>query len=486
MILKVNTKEYCMPRILAAAAIVFGICLFVLASGFSQEPPHYTELSFPELANWPQVEPDIFSLSNEAQLMVIEDHELPLVQITILVRTGEILVPRGKEGLAPIVGEALRSGGSTRYGPDALNAILENKAADLSISGDLESMTVGLNLLRQDLEELLPVLADLLINPEFPEDKIALAKKQVLTQIARRNDNQQQVAFREFKRLVYGPQSMYGRLPEVETVQGIERSDVLSFYRQGFAGTNMLIGVVGDVQPNEVKKIMDRTLGKVPAGEATSLEFSPVKTCKDMSQRFIHMPGVNQVSILMGHVGGLRMDEDYAALQVMNFILSQGFSSRLFQNLRTQKGLAYSVYGRYGSNVFYPGIFLAGLKTQSKNMVQAVQALKDEIVALHDHGVSKDEIQRAKEEFLNSLVFRYETPGEILDRQLYYAYRDMPLSSFETLVQEIKKVTAEDVSRAAGEHLHPDRLQMLLVGNKDLVQDQLAKFPDMEMVELGM
>jgi zinc protease len=188
----------------------------------------------------------------------------------------------------------------------------------------------------------------------------------------------------------------------------------------------------------------------------------------------------------MGHVGGLRMDEDYAALQVMNFILSQGFSSRLFQNLRTQKGLAYSVYGRYGSNVFYPGIFLAGLKTQSKNMVQAVQALKDEIVALHDHGVSKDEIQRAKEEFLNSLVFRYETPGEILDRQLYYAYRDMPLSSFETLVQEIKKVTAEDVSRAAGEHLHPDRLQMLLVGNKDLVQDQLAKFPDMEMVELGM
>ncbi len=474
-----------MPRILAAAAIVLGICLFGLASGFSQEPPHYTELSFPELANWPQVEPDIFSLSNKSELMVIEDHELPLVQITILVRTGEILVPRGKEGLASIVGEALRSGGSKGYGPDELNAILENKAADLSVSGDLESMTVSLNILRRDLEELLPILTDLLLHPRFPKDKIALAKKQVVSQIARRNDNQQQVAFREFKRMIYGPESMYGRLPEKETVKGIERSDVLAFYRKGFTGANMLIGVVGDVQPDEVLKIVDRTLGRIPSGKAISLEFPPVTSCKDTRQKFIHMPGVNQVSILMGHVGGLRNDEDYAALQVMNFILSQGFSSRLFQNLRTKKGLAYSVYGRYGSNVFYPGIFLAGLKTQSKNMVQAVQGLKDEIVALHDHGVSKEEVRRAKEEFLNSLVFRYETPGEILDRQLHYAYRNMPLDSFEALVQEIKKVTAADVSRAAAEHLHPDRLQMLMVGNKDLVQDQLAKFPDMEVVELG-
>jgi zinc protease len=475
-----------MSRILAAVAIVFGICFLGLSSGLSQEPPHYTELSFPELANWPQVEPDIFSLSNKAQLMVIEDHELPLVQITILVRTGEIHVQRGKEGLAPIVGKALRSGGSKEYGPDELNVILENKAAELSVSEDLESMTVSLNILGRDLEELLPVLTDLLINPEFPKDKIALAKKQVMSQIARRNDNQQQVAFREFKRMIYGPESVYGRLPEKETVQGIERSDVLAFYRQGFTGTNMLIGVVGDVHPDEVQKIMDRTLGKIPSGEAVNLEFPPVTSCKDTRQKFIHMSGVNQVSILMGHVGGLRKDEDYAALQVMNFILSQGFSSRLFQNLRTKKGLAYSVYGRYGSKVFYPGIFLAGLKTQSKNMVRAVQALRDEIVALHDHGVSQEEVRRAKEEFLNSLVFHYETPGEILDRQLYYAYRNMPLDSFETLVQEIKKVTAVDVSRAAAEHLHPDRLQVLLVGNKDLVQDQLAKFPDMEVVELGM
>ncbi|MFP4035565.1 MAG: M16 family metallopeptidase, partial [Desulfovermiculus sp.] len=193
----------------------------------------------------------------------------------------------------------------------------------------------------------------------------------------------------------------------------------------------------------------------------------------------------NQISILMGHEGGLRRDEDYAALQVMNSILSQGFSSRLFQRLRTRKGLAYSVYGDYGSKAFYPGVFLAGLKTKSANLVRAVKALKNEIRALHNEGVSKEELERAREEFLNSLVFRYETPREILDRHLYYAYRDMPQDSFEQLVKEIKKVEVNDVNRAAAKHLHPDRLQLLMVGNKKMVQDALAEFPDIEIVEPG-
>jgi zinc protease len=202
-------------------------------------------------------------------------------------------------------------------------------------------------------------------------------------------------------------------------------------------------------------------------------------------QRFIHMPGVNQVSILMGHTGGLRQSKDYAALQVMNAVLSQGFSSRLFQNLRSRMGLAYSVYGRYGSKYFYPGVFLAGLKTQSANMVRATKALKKELVSLHRDGITEEELQRAKEEFLNSLVFRYETPKDILDRQLYYAYRDMPADSFEQLVDQIRDVRVKDVNRAAARHLHPDRMQMLMVGNRDMVQDQLSEFAKMTVVELG-
>ncbi|MBS3780566.1 MAG: insulinase family protein, partial [Desulfovermiculus sp.] len=429
-------------------------------------------------------EPQTFSLPNKARLVVVEDHELPLVQIKVIFRTGEVLEPQGQEGLGQIVGEALRSGGSEAYNPEELNSLLENKAADLSVSVDFESVQVNLNILRDDLQSLLPVLSDLLAHPRFPKDKIALAKKQVLTQIARRNDNQQEVAFREFKRLVYGPESVYGRLPQVETVHRIGRKDVLRFYRKGFTGANMLIGVVGDVQADKIKDLMTETLGSIPAGDRTELDFPPVEAPKDVQQRFIDMSGVNQVSILMGHVGGLRQDKDYAVLQVMNSILSQGFSSRLFQTLRTRMGLAYSVYGRYGSKAFYPGVFLAGLKTKNANLVRAAEALKKEIVTLHEEGVSTEEVKRAKEEFLNSLVFRYETPSEILERQLYYAYRDMPLDSFEKLVRDIKEVQVGDVNRVAAKHLHPDRLLMLMVGNRDLLQEQLAEFPDMEVVDL--
>lgn len=474
-----------MHHIVKSLCCALGACLLLAASSaWSQDPPHYTQLTFPELSDWPHVEPQTFFLPCKAQLLVLEDHELPLVRVTIEVRTGEVLVPRGLEGLVPVMGEALRSGGSKSYGPDELNTVLENKAADLTVSGDFDSTRVTLNVLRQDLESLLEVLGDLLAHPRFPQDKIALAQKQVLTNIARRNDNQQQVAFREFKRMIYGPGSVYGRLPQVKSVQHIDRHDVLSFYEQGFTGANMFIGVVGDVQPEKVKNLMTKYLGSIPTGEQTDLHFPPVKTHEAKKQKFIHMSGVNQVSILMGHKGGLRQDEDYAALQIMNSILSQGFSSRLFQNLRTRMGLAYSVYGRYGSNVFYPGIFLAGLKTKSSNLVRAAQALEKQILALHKEGVTKEEVQRAKEEFLNSLVFRYETPQEILDRQVYYAYRDMPEDSFERLVREVKDVQVQDVNRVAAEHLHPDRLQMLMVGNRDMVQEQLAEFPDMEVVEL--
>lgn len=474
-----------MHHIVKKLCCALGACLLLAASSaWSQEPPHYTQLTFPELSDWPHVEPQTFFLPYKAKLLVLEDHELPLVRVTIEVRTGEVLVPRGLEGLVPVMGEALRSGGSKSYGPDELNTVLENKAADLTVSGNFDSTRVTLSVLRQDLESLLEVLGDLLAHPRFPKDKIALAQKQVLTDIARRNDNQQQVAFREFKRMIYGPESVYGRLPQVKSVQQIDRDDVLSFYEQGFTGANMLIGVVGDVQPEKVKDLMTKYLGSIPAGKQTDLHFPALKTPQTRKQKFIHMSGVNQVSILMGHKGGLRRDEDYAALQIMNSILSQGFSSRLFQNLRTRMGLAYSVYGRYGSNVFYPGIFLAGLKTKSSNLVRAAKALEKQIMDLHKEGVTKEEVQRAKEEFLNSLVFRYETPQEILDRQVHYAYRDMPEDSFERLVREVKDVQVQDVNRVAAEHLHPDRLQMLVVGNRDMVQEQLAEFPDMEVVEL--
>lgn len=474
-----------MSRKVKVLGMVFGLCFLMVGWGWTKGPPHYTQLTFPELSDWPHLEPQTFSLPNKARLLVVEDHELPLVQIKVIFRAGEVLVPHGQEGLGQIVGEALRSGGSEAYNPGELNRLLENKAADLSVSVDFESIQVSLNILRDDLQSLLPVLSDLLAHPRFPKDKIALAKKQVLTQIARRNDNQQEVAFREFKRLVYGPESVYGRLPQVETVQRIGREDVLHFYRQGFTGANMLIGVVGDVQPDKIKDLMTETLGALPAGDRTELDFPAVKGSEHPQHTLIDMPGVNQVSIIMGHVGGLRQDKDYAALQIMNSILSQGFSSRLFQNLRTRMGLAYSVYGRYGSKAFYPGVFLAGLKTKNANLVRAVQALKKEIVTLHEKGVSPEEVKRAKEEFLNSLVFRYETPSEILERQLYYAYRDMPLDSFEKLVRDIKKVQAGDVNRAAAKHLHPDRLQMLMVGNRDLLQEQLAEFPDIKVVDPG-
>ena len=474
-------RSFVMVAMCRLCCAVWALVLVMSASVWAEDPAHYTQLSFQDLPDWEALEPQRFSLDNGAQLLVLENHELPLVQIRILLRTGEVMVPKGKEGLGEVFAQAMRSGGCASYPGNALNTLLEQRAARLSVSVNFASTEIRLNFLRQDLQELLAMLGDFLANPLFPEDKIFLAKKHALTRIARRNDDQQAVTFREFKRMVYGPESVYGRLPQVETVQGITREDLVIFHERSFGSANMLLGVVGDVQAKKVKDLVRGILAPLPTAERMELTFPPVKGASSAHTLFLDMPDVNQVSILMGHLGGRRQSPDYPALQVMNAILSQGFSSRLFENLRTRKGLAYSVYGQFGSKALYPGVFLAGLKTKSSNLARATKALRAELVRLQEEGVTEEEVQRAKQEFLNSLVFRYDTPREILSRHMYYAYRDMPADSFDRLIRKVKNVQTTEISRAAREHIQPDNMQVLMVGNQDQVREDLEAFEGIQV-----
>lgn len=463
------------------------ICVLVLfVASLSQAQQRYDELNYPELNQFNRPDVETFTLNNGIKFFLVEDKELPLIDVSVMVRTGGVLVPNEKAGLASITGTVIRSGGTESYPADSLNALLENKAASMETGIGFTSGNAGMNVLKEDFDELLPVFIDLLTNPALPEDKIELAKTQTKSGISRRNDNPQQIGFREFDRVIYGKNSVYGRNTEYETVNSITREDVVNFHKKHFVGKNMTIGIVGDFNTESMKKKLQNAFSSFPAGSATDLQFPEVDYSYKSSINLIDKPDVNQSFVLLGHIGGLRDNPDYAEVQVMNNVLSGGFSGRLFQVVRTDMGLAYSVFGQYEMNTFYPGSFYAGVMTKSSTTAEAIDAIIQEIERLQNEPISKEELQDTKDQFLNSLVFRYDSYEKVLNQRLSYEYRGLSPEAFDKYVEEVKATTVEDVQRVAKEYLRPDNLEILVVGNKDGIGDQLQKYGEVNEIDISI
>ncbi len=460
-------------------------CLFLfLLAGLSVAQKKYDELTYPELNKFQQPDVVTFTLDNGIKFYLVEDRELPLIDLSVIVRTGGVDVPAGKAGLASITGTVIRSGGSENYPSDSLNALLENRAASMETGIGFTSGRASMNVLKEDFDRLLPVFIDLITNPAFPGDKIELAKTQTKSNISRRNDNAQQIGIREFDRLIYGAGTVYGRNTEFETINNISREDLVDFHRQSFAGQNMIIGVVGDFESAEMKKNLRKAFGSIPAGTANELEFPEIDYSYNSTINFINKPDVNQSFVLLGHIGGLRDNPDYPQLQVMNQVLSGGFSGRLMQVVRTEMGLAYAVFGQYEMNSFYKGTFYAGVMTKSSTTAEAIDAITREIRRLQEEPVSQEQLEDTKAQMLNSLVFRYDSYEDVLNQRMSYEYRGLSPDAFDHYVEGVKATTVEDIQRVASEYLRPDKLEILVVGNKEEIGDQLQKYGEVNTVDI--
>lgn len=476
-----STIKYIECNMMRLGSILL-LLLFVTSLTHAQQ--RYDELTFPDINEFTQPEVETFTLDNGIRFFLVEDTELPLIDMTVLIRAGGVLVPNEKAGLASITGTVLRSGGSENYPSDSLNTLLENKAASMETSIGFTSGRASMNVLKEDFDELLPVFIDLLTNPAFPEEKIELAKTQVKSAISRRNDNPQQVASREFERLIFGKNSVYGRNTEYETVNNITREDIVNFHSDHFNGQNMMIGLVGDFDSEEMKDKLREAFSSIPAGSPTDLDFPEVNYSYGSSINFIDKPDVNQSVVLLGHIGGFRENPDYAELQVMNEVLSGGFSGRLFQVVRTEMGLAYSVFGQYQMNTFYPGTFFAGVMTKSSTTSEAIDAIIGEIERLQNEPITQDELEDTKAQFLNSLVFRFDSYEKVLGQRLSNEYRGLSPDAFDEYVEDVRNTTIEDVQRVAREYLRPDQMEILVVGNADEIGDQLQKYGDINEIDI--
>ncbi|MCP2620157.1 insulinase family protein [Candidatus Aminicenantes bacterium AC-334-K16] len=414
----------------------------------------------------PQVEE--IQLSNGLRVFLVEDHDFPTIEMRALIRTGSVFEPEDKLGLAAVTGEVLRTGGTKNLSGDEIDQVLEKLAASIETSIGQTSGYIYVSLMKDDLEKVLPILADILMNPAFSEEKIQLAKIKQKSYIARRNDDVGQITRREFAKLIYGSKSPYARHPEYATIESITREDIVNFYQKYFSPNNMILAVVGDFSLSHMKAQLEKTLGQWSAKKVKVGSFPAVKYNYVFRVNLIEKPDVNQSNIMLGHIGGLMNNPDYPALIIMNSILSL---ERMFKKIRTDEGLAYSVWGRYGARYVVPGIFSCGAQTKSESTVYAIKLMLRELKRITEEEVTDEELQRAKDQYLNGFVFNFDSKTKILSRILTYAYFGYPLDFMERLKKQVERVTKKDVLRVARKYLKPDKVQILVVGNpKDFDQ----------------
>jgi len=390
------------------------------------------------------------------------------------IRVGSIYEPADKIGLAAIAGTVMRTGGTITKTGDELDEQLESIAGSVETGIGLNSGYASMSVLKKDIDTGLAILADVLMNPAFREDKIMLAKVQHRSAIARRNDQVSQIAGREYNKLIYGPQSVYARHAEYATIDNINRDDLVAFHKKFYHPNNMMLGIWGDFNTQQmIKKIQKAFKGWKKAD--MKLSTAPqVKYDFRQTVNVIRKDDVNQTNIYLGHIGGLMNDPDYFALIAMNKILGGSFTSRLFRNVRSRMGLAYSVFGNYSANFDYPGVFYVGCQTKSESTVQAIRAMIEEVKKMTESEVTDEELAIAKESYLNSFVFNFDTKGEIVRRLMTYEYFGYPADFLQKTKENIEKVTKADVLRVAHKHLKPEKLQFLAVGRPQDFDEPLS------------
>ena len=441
-------------------------------------PQHYDELEFPALRAVEIPDYERYELPNGLVVYLMEDHELPLVSGSATFRTGSRFEPADKVGLASITGDAMRLGGTQTLSPDDLNQELEQRAASIETGIDSDSGSASFNALTEDLDEVFAIFADVVQQPAFAQDRIDLLKRQYMGSIARRNDDPDNITSREFRKLVYGANSPYARTAEYATLNAITRQDVLEFYQASVRPDRTILGIVGDFDREQMKRLIAERFGRWQAtGSPLNVaELPPVEQAQTGVFK-VEQPQLTQSYIQLGHLGGQLNYPDHAALAVMNEVLN-GFSGRLFNQVRSRQGLAYVVYAFWSPRYDYPGMFIGGGQTRSEATVPFIQSVKAEINQIRTEPVSDDELARAKDSVLNSFVFNFQSPDQALSRLIRYEYYDYPPDFIFQFQEGVKAATAEAVLAAAQARLQPDDLVILVVGSEEDIQPALTSLPN--------
>jgi zinc protease len=402
-------------------------------------------------------------LPNGMTVWMLEDHELPLVNLTAYVKVGDIYDPDGKTGLAGITGTTIRSGGTRELTPEQLDSELEFMASKIEAGIGPDSGAVSMATLTKNFDRTLTLFSQVLMAPAFREDRVKLAVNKTLEAIRRENDDPKEVADRELRKALYAGHPL-GQYPTTASVSRISRDDLVAFYRKYFHPNNVILAVSGDFRKEELLARLTALFGP---WKKETVEFPVVgKPSPTVPPEILYVrKEVSQTVIRMGEPGIDKNNPDLYALRVMDYILGGGFTSRLTQEIRSNQGLAYNVESRFDIGRRFNGTFIAETETKSASTVKAITLMHDIIAGMTAAPVSDQELALAKDSIINSFMFGFTRPDVVVNQQARMEFYDYPAGYLDNYRANISKVDKEDVLRVARKYLHPDAMVLTVVGN---------------------
>ncbi|MEO7823179.1 MAG: pitrilysin family protein [Gemmatimonadaceae bacterium] len=416
-------------------------------------------------------------LTNGLDVLIVEHHELPVVTVNLVVKSGSAADPADRAGLATAVANLLDEGTTTRSALQ-ISEQLAAIGAQLSASTGWDASTITLTTLTRHADVALGVFSDVLLNPAFADTEVSRFRASRLTALAQRRDDATAISGVVYPAILYGPSHPYGRPAQGDdaSTRALTTADVRAFYATRYLPNNSTLIVVGDVRPDEIVPKLELALRGWKAGVAPVVRMDP-PVARDKSVIYlVDRPGAAQSVINIGHVGVARSSPDYFPLLVLNHILGGQFMSRVNLNLRENKGYTYgartSFDYRHGPGPFAAtaGVQTAVTKESISEFLRELRGIRGEIP------VTADELANAKRGLTLGFPRTFETPAQIAGRLGDVALYGLPADYFDNYVASIERVTLGDITRVATVAIDPARLVILVVGDRKMIEPGLRAF----------
>lgn len=448
----------------ALAALITVPALLVAASAADDLPNHPRNIVYDELVFEPPA-PEQFrhELTDGTPVYMAVSDEFPLVTITFSFKGGQYMEPEGLAGLAATTGAMMRQGGTETLAPKEFDEEVDFLAANVFASVGTTTSIATINTLTANLDRAFDLFLDMVRNPGLDESRLEVLRGQQLEAIQTRNDNGQQIAFRELGYLMWGHDHFESRQPTKASLEAITPEAMRQFHARVFHPGNLMIAVTGDFEPEAMLAMLEEKLAGWPEGP-TAPEI-PAPQHETPPGVYYYEKDQNQVQVLIGHRGITRDDPDAIDVEVMNQILGgSGFTSRITNRVRTQEGLAYTAGSVFSNRVEYPGFFVSYFFTKTPTTALATRLVFDELAAIQKETVSDAELETIKNSLIETFPRNFESKSAMMNLFISDERTGRDPDYWQTYRDRVRAVTPDDVQRAANEHLRPDDAVILVVG----------------------
>lgn len=424
--------------------------------------------------------PKSFKLSNGLTVYVLEDHRLPTVRFRLLMRAGNLFEP--KPDVAEITASMLTEGTQSRTFLQ-LAQETEDIGASMDATAGTDTATLSVSGLSETTDKLISLMADVLLHPAFPVDRLDRIKFQQTSQYAQRRSNPAMLAADLAAKVYYGGTPYAHASPKPAEIAAVTREDLAAFHTAYYRPNGALLGVSGNVDFRQLKSRLEEALAEwKPGSQTVELPKADLKAKEATHIYLIDRPASAQTVLQFGNLAVRQSDPDYIPLVVANRILGGGSSGRLFQNIREQKGYTYGAYSNLGASP-WPGLWGASASVRTPVTEPAVREFFREFDRLQNEPVSAPELERAKRSIVGGFAVTLESPDGVLGRTLELVQNGLPLNYWDTYPARIEAVTAADVQRVARQYLGNNRIQLIAIGERSQIEEGLKKFGPVEIMD---